>query len=432
MADGYTRRRALEAGLAVGVAGVAGCLGGDDGGSGDGDGTGDGGGSDDGNGGGDGGGGDGSDGSGSDGGAGPVAGYTQFQYDAANTGRTDESGPSGSVSRAWEYPAAADVPGGEVRLLAPAAADGTLYLPVGGWDDQATLHAVDAATGERQWMAGPVPLDNVGTPAIAGGTLYCALGRDLRAIDAASGDEQWTARINPDGADPVLADGSILVHGSLSPSGSQGDTLYAYDRDGNERWTHSPTIEGSFTTVQTPAAADGTVYLAAEHLTALSVGDGTEEWTAETDSPVTTAPTVGSDAVYVGTDDGILAAYDRADGTERWSVDTDSFGGLQHSFALDDGVVYVTTSDTVTAYSTSDGSEQWSVEQRTNGPPVLAGNALYVRGPTSGVTALSAADGSERWRHETDGRSLTDNCVVHDGRVYTVIGTGTLVALEGA
>jgi serine/threonine-protein kinase len=113
---------------------------------------------------------------------------------------------------------------GPVRMLAPAVADGTVY--VGGFalenpDSPATLFALDAADGTEQWrseFASAVPSFAGISPAVVDGTVYAAGGSldggdglGMVALDAADGTERWRFPVEQSPAPPAVTDSSVFV-----------------------------------------------------------------------------------------------------------------------------------------------------------------------------------------------------------------------------
>ncbi len=99
-----------------------------------------------------------------------------------------------------------------------AVRDGTLYVPFGG-----ELVAYDAATGLERWRAATglrTADDPTGTspglPLVSGGTVYVTSngfsGSATEALDAATGERQWIAPVGEfSGSAPALVDGVLLA-----------------------------------------------------------------------------------------------------------------------------------------------------------------------------------------------------------------------------
>lgn len=120
-------------------------------------------------------------------------------------------------------------------------------------------------------------------------------------------------------------------------------------------------------------------------------------WTFDAGANVRLGPALAGDALYVGSEDGVLHALDPGDGSERWRFDTGRsfFSGIG-----------------------------------PDGSPVAAGDAVYVvSGDQSGahgtdfaLFALDAASGEKRWSAARDYPSFLSLLGVRDGRVYAATG----------
>lgn len=202
----------------------------------------------------------------------------------------------------------------------------------------------------------------------------------------------------------------------------------------SQQWTTE--IDGSLYPQQRSlVVADGTGYLGSSgRVYALSLADGRERWSVETDE-TTSSPAVAAETVYVGSGSDLLA-LDRADGTERWRYSAP--GNLWSPPTVADGTVYVVDeSGSPYAVEAESGAEQWVFDEMLfsdyrEGPPAVAGGSVYVTNVEEGtIYALDASDGSKRWdRTITDGRAEGTPTVVDD-TVYAT-GGGTLFALNTA
>jgi hypothetical protein len=139
----------------------------------------------------------------------------------------------------------------------PAVVNETVYVGSGGLsNDDVRLHAVDAATGEQEWIY-ELHHQSV-TPVVSDGTVYASDGKVLHAIDAKSGDCRWTYDVYP----------SALTAPSIV-----GDTLYL-GRNNGLHWSNGPVgldvisaetgeletqleMDGS---LKSPMIANGTIY----------------------------------------------------------------------------------------------------------------------------------------------------------------------------
>jgi eukaryotic-like serine/threonine-protein kinase len=104
-----------------------------------------------------------------------------------------------------------------------AVAEGIVYLA-----DRATLHAVDAETGEARWTY-PLGASTRSAPTIHNGTLFTGTQEGvLHAIHARTGEPQWTFETEHNLREVRGAiKGSPLVHKEVLYIGTSHETLYA-------------------------------------------------------------------------------------------------------------------------------------------------------------------------------------------------------------
>jgi len=208
------------------------------------------------------------------------------------TGLTDE----GERTFAVDLPEDGDRDGWVTRVDGvpsgpPAATDGTVLVPAG-----ASVAALFATDGSVAWTA---PSDSTVTGVATGdGTVYATTdGGALSAVDAESGEPQWTVSPVANGRlrGPTVAGDRVLA---LDEWGG----VHAVGTDGSAAWSTVPDgvavpdgSEGAGSTdppgTLGPVAADGdrcyvTAVLGTGNrertaVTALSLTDGTEEWTYE-------------------------------------------------------------------------------------------------------------------------------------------------------
>lgn len=182
-----------------------------------------------------------------------------------------------------------------------------------------------------------------------------------------------------------------------------------------------------------------------QHLSALEIGAGVEEWTANLRSEVTSSPTVRHGTIFIGCKNGIYCLNEQGEG--RWSFDTnypiimiDEYDGVIYAqnkerslYALDarngdqiwrfdahgseriyfGGVVataesvYIVGGEDSTLYSInrSSGDLKWSCEMEghTHGPLAIDSNSLYLGTLMSGeLHSISRDSGNKNWTYNAD------------------------------
>lgn len=131
------------------------------------------------------------------------------------------------------------------------ATNGMLYAGLwdGGGGTQGVV-ALDAASGSEEWRY--TDISNVRTyPTATADTVYTAATGELVGIDPALGTAKWSTDLSGNPTSPILV-GDTLVFGSSD------NNVYAYDTEGEQRWSFATGND----IVAPPVAVDGTVYTA--------------------------------------------------------------------------------------------------------------------------------------------------------------------------
>lgn len=193
-------------------------------------------------------------------------------------------------------------------LVAAPVSDGTrLYLSLNSQSGH--IIALDASTGDRLWeFAAGHYLS--GQPVVVDGRLLCgttlALSNKfsfLYALDAAGGRREWSTQLSGYVAGLAPADDGLVV---VACGGAGVGGVYGLDAgSGQQRW--GPYLARPFNFWSPPAVRDGTAYLLNKGTVfALDTASGLERWRTALPLceegqplPVSHAPLVGSDYVYV-------------------------------------------------------------------------------------------------------------------------------------
>ena len=302
----------------------------------------------------------------------------------------------------WRFPT-----GGAI-VTAPAVANGRVYVS----SFTGMLHAVDAALGEPIWQmhtssaSSPVVVDgmvyvgtfigsllaingetgvmrwsatfglaqSVGTPAVAGQTLFAGGGSQMRAFDKDTGKLRWAYQAAGNvSITPTVSGSSLIfldtaVQESQSPTDSTirvdeetGDivfendgasaaslitagTVVALDANGGDlKWSFN--FSATSLSFSTPASADGVVYVGNHSgiLRAMDSFTGLERWGASLGTSIVSSPAISDGLIFVGSYDKQLYAINAESGIISWTFPT---GGYVHSSpAVVDGLVYVGSDD---------------------------------------------------------------------------------------
>lgn len=242
----------------------------------------------------------------------------------------------------------------------PAIANGTAYI--GAYDG--ALSAYDLATGERRWrtdIGGAIG----SSPVYYNGVCYIAVeyfdpSGSVAAVDAATGELQWIDDRPTDHPHSTIA---LAREAGRLVVGSNDGICYAWTFPGLEpAWTFETggPIKGPVAVHDGRAifgSWDGRVY-------AVHLDDGTESWSFEAQPDVMSGPAVDpGGSVYVGSHDGYLYALDGATGRERWRFRTGGYiiGSVT---ATPDHVLAGSYDATMYAVDAATGEEAWRATGR--------------------------------------------------------------------
>ena len=196
------------------------------------------------------------------------------------------------------------------------------------------------------------------------------------------------------------------------------------------------------------AVGGGRVFAATGYgeLVALDASSGAVIWRQRLDSPVTGAPTVEGDTVYVVGRDGAAWAIGAADGKMRWQLPntpnpTATVGGSGPAIAGDLVLFPFANGDVVAvARDTGQGVWQRSLKGKrlgrsyaflgdVTGDPVVVGDMAYAGTSAGRTVAMSAATGAQLW---AVGEGAMNPPLVVGGSVFVVNDEARLVRLDAA
>jgi outer membrane protein assembly factor BamB len=152
-------------------------------------------------------------------------------------------------------------------------------------------------------------------------------------------------------------------------------------------------------------------------------------WTesSQTGLPAESSPVVANGYLYATSSNGKLDAFDVSNGTGKWSYKMGS-SARTLSPAVDNGVVYASSSDTLYAIDAAFGTKLWSASVGAASPPVLANGVVYIKGIDTRLHAFNATTGSELWSIDAGAGFSTP--AVANGVVYIGSEVGKLYAFN--
>ncbi|WP_049969334.1 outer membrane protein assembly factor BamB family protein [Haladaptatus cibarius] len=350
--------------------------------------------------------------------------WATTRADAARTGATDNSGPSGPYADEVWNTNDEDINTGGVG--GAVISDDTVYVGSTTYSEynrhNGQVIAYNATTGGVLWQRTDLAAVET-SPVVVGDTVFVsalAPSHDrpapstgkagLFALDAETGETKW----NRDGNRPMYADGVLYV--------ATGDGTEAVNpQSGTTVWTNTD-VRGSM------SVSDGTVYVlndTGDSMSALDAQTGTEQWSASL--PVSeddvSGYTVSNGVIYLTANPNTVYALSADDGGVLWTKTAehslpDSSIDEISAPAIADGVVYVGTDDDLddTGYSQKEGEEMgavhafgaqtgeqvWRFETAADiqGPPIVTDGQLYIGGEYTNQDSWE--DESEYADHPSD------------------------------
>jgi outer membrane protein assembly factor BamB len=345
-------------------------------------------------------------------------GWSHFKGDSARRGETN-AGPVYQPVELWRHQVNAPC------IPAPAVVGDTVYAAC----DDATLYALDAATGAVRWDFTAEPaVPFIDGTAISGNLVYMIGGDEaLYAVDINTGELIWRYDTTPIMLSPAV-DGGLLV------TGTRDGYLIGIDAaTGEEQWRYQVTKNGA---TRVPALLNGVAYVGSEtgDFTAIDVTTGEVRWSVDTGESATGTAVIADGIAYIGTsadaETGTLAAYDANTGELLWRRTEP-----MHSPSVSNGIGYSGSGGGIVyAFDTATGEELWRFQVGGVARPLaIAGDIVYV--PSDGDRAIYAVDsatGEELWHVDVDG-NIDSQAAVADGRIYVATMSGVIHAFgEGS
>ncbi len=219
------------------------------------------------------------------------------------------------------------------------------------------------------------------------------------------------------------AEKSGLIDGSSESSPAESDALKL-------RWFKAPIQD-----VPVGMAADSemvVVTYSSGQVALLQINDGTLIWSKNVGKTITSAPSLSTDAVFLGCESGSVIALDRATGKQLWEILLP--GTIYASVFVDQEYGYVGSyNGKMTALDLSTGSILWQTETGNAilNQPVLVKDSLYF-GTTAGtVYSLDRKTGAALWKKPARlSGSLEAKPVVVDDMLLMPSNDSRLYALD--
>jgi outer membrane protein assembly factor BamB len=223
---------------------------------------------------------------------------------------------------------------------------------------------------------------------------------------------------------PVLVDSAVLT------ATTNRQLLAFHTRDGRRYYDQRFGASVS----STPLYDDGRIYVGTTQydgdLIGLDITRGRRIWKRRV-GPVRFTPFLDNDVLYVGTDDGVVAALRAETGDPIWRV------SLRSSIAqslIDAGshLVAFTATDSVFALRKLDGGllARTRIGATPSALPALSGNTIVIPTQTGLVYGIDATSLATVWQVQADGPVHTPPAVTSDGNIYVASRNGTLYRIR--
>ncbi|WP_175548619.1 PQQ-binding-like beta-propeller repeat protein [Mangrovactinospora gilvigrisea] len=356
---------------------------------------------------------------------------------------------------AWEYRTKEPIIGG------PLTSDDLVWVRT-----TSRLHAVDASSGRRRWVAAVPPAPSALAAPVASGGLVIVLsenetGARVHALSRSTGRMRWSAPLRPAIGRARASSGPVVVGGRCFAAFGDGSVagveleagrglpptltdLRATDgaaqlvAGGSRVFAVPGTADGAGSTLVAaaagpPGAALWRTWVRADRATLLGVADG-----ALLISTLATVADPGSDEPGPVTR---LMGLQATTGRTRWQHVLPLPGpsvrnGADRAAALGGSVVGVVDAWGVAGVLPATGRLLWrqhldasATTAVTGRPAGAATDRIFLMGEDGAVTALSAATGRPVWRRSGQRSTVAPVLACGTGADYVAEAGGTLLAL---
>ncbi len=242
---------------------------------------------------------------------------------------------------------------------------------------------------------------------------------------------------------PVVADGRVFaaaIYGGVQALDLQtGKTVWTYEpakvkKQPKLRLSGGPGVGEGLVVIGT---LDGQVI-------ALDANDGSEKWRAKVPGEVISAPAIAQGIVFVRSNDGRVTGFDASNGTQKWFNPRELPALTVRGNApvvAGPGVLFIGNDDgSVAALGMQDGRTVWDQmvangEGRTelermsdvDGAPVLEGNTLYVSSFKNQTMAIEGPTGRPLWARDHGGAG---GVALTSGNVFVTDAKGGVFSLD--
>ena len=299
-----------------------------------------------------------------------------------------------------------------------AIVDGNVYAGTFGGE----LICFDLQTGERKWTHFSAerkkPNDFIpgfqSSPTVTNELVV--IGDEdgfFHAVEHATGKLRWKYETLGE----IISSAAVVDGGKRIIFGSYDATLYCLNAaDGSLAWKFETLdrINGS------PAIAGDITFVTGcdQHLRAINIKTGKEEFDMELERFLIASPGVVDYMLYVGTHEGEFLAIDVEKQEVAWRYTDETREQPIHSSAAVTGkvVVFGSQDKHLHCLDRKTGEHKWDFAARgqINSSPVVVGNRIFVGSNDGNLYEVGLADGKQRWKEKL-GRTVSASPAVGEG-----------------
>lgn len=348
-----------------------------------------------------------------------------------------------------------------VAVALPAAVTNAAWPQAGGNADHAMGHVTLADSPRQVWSSsiGSGTGSNrvlLGTPIVADGKVF-AMDAQSRvvALDANGGQQVWSVETRPEKERGEGSGGGVAFGEGRLFAGTGYAELIALDpANGSVQWRKrlSGPVRGA------PTVLDGRVYILTldNQLYALSVTDGTEQWTHQgilesagllgavstaATNTLVVAPYSSGELYGLRPETGRVAFQESLSGSQRGGA-ISSIADIRALPIIDSGTIYaVGHAGRMVAIDERIGNRLWEVEIGGIQTPAVVGDFVFVLSNNAELVALTRKTGQVRWISQLEQFEKPDDRrgpivwagpVAAGGRLWLTSSTSQLIGVSPA
>jgi outer membrane protein assembly factor BamB len=256
-----------------------------------------------------------------------------------------------------------------------------------------------------------VPCSGIfGSPVVYEGVVYFGDRHGwVWAVDAASGDRLWVASTSKFDVEPV--EGMVMSHADLVASLGLAPAVIA-----------TPAVDANYVYVGNL----GGRFHARNRVT------GELAWEQDLDEPIASSPVLTEELLVVGTRGGSVVAMNPADGWVKWTCWVDGRMNSSPALA-EGKVVIGTQSGVIAIAADSGQlvwQQQFQDQTKVDSSPCIVDDRVYAASWRGAVGCLSLGEGQMLWERTVDRYPIFASPTVAGGMVYVATTGGLLTALN--